>query len=276
MKIKKLISLLLVLAVAVCATPAMDLHAASSKTRYIKDLKVFYKTHGDEDDAKDWCEKQSKIDKEVWKVIPGNLNKGASGALKSEVGVFLCYTTTDDSTKAVTDMAVMNEKGNYSGAVYERILEEQKKVYADMVSDMKTMLSEYRTNVKNNVDTALLARDYLNAYIEDDSKKLLGDLLLTINDEDLTNLIMQANGQIVLAIQEYLAMGADTKKTTWLDRMEKVGSYTNMRKAYIKAYNCSASTADTALKKNCHDDAVLLSDNWYDVKDHLAHEAQFE
>ena len=145
MKLKKLISIVLTLAVTICAIPAMDLHAASSEVEYIKELKVYTKKGGKESDAKSWCESQKAKGNGDWKVIPGNLNEGASGALNREVGVWLCYTTTTDSTKAITDMAVMNERGNYSGAAYKMVLEEQKKVYADMVSNMKNMLEEYRT-----------------------------------------------------------------------------------------------------------------------------------
>ncbi len=73
--------------------------------------------------------------------------------------------TTTYAKEAVTDLAVMNERGNYSASEYERILKEQKKMYDDMVSDLKDMLEEYRTNVNNNVPTAIQARDFMNGQV---------------------------------------------------------------------------------------------------------------
>ena len=202
--------------------------AATARKTYIKELKVFTKEGGTEDDAKNWCaeQKENKDDgkENDWEVIPGNLNEAASGALKKEVGIFLCYKTTTDPDEAVTDIAVMNEKGNYSEGAYEQILKEQKDMYKDMIDDMKGMLEEYRANYKKELQTAVQAHDFMNGYIEDDSGKLLGDFLLDVTDDDLAGALLQANGQVVLMMQEQLAYACDTGKSTWLDRMEKLGS----------------------------------------------------
>ncbi|MBR1874155.1 MAG: hypothetical protein IJ807_04565 [Eubacterium sp.] len=96
----------------------------------------------------------------------------------------------------------MNEKGNYSEGSYQRILKEQKQFYTDMVSDMKVMLEDYRYNVNRGFDTALQAQKLLNGYVEDDSGVRLGNLLMDISDEDLATLLLQANGQVVLMIQQ--------------------------------------------------------------------------
>ena len=230
---------------------------------YIKEFKLYIDKDKDPAAAKDWFEKND------YTMIEGNLNEDASGALKSEVGVYLGFSTTTDVNEAVTDIAVMNERGNYSESEYKRILEDQKKMYTDMVSDMKTMLEEYRTNVKNNVPTAIQARDFMNGFSDDDSKEKLGDLLMTIDDEKLSTLLMQANGQIVLMIQERLSYACDTGKTTWLDRMVKLGSYNKLEKQALKACNNDITKARQLLDKKYKEDAMILSTNWEDIRQHI-------
>ena len=230
---------------------------------YIKEFKLYIDKDKDPAAAKKWFEKND------YTMIEGNMNEDASGALKSEVGVYLGYSTTTDVKEAVTDIAVMNERGNYSQSEYKRILDDQKKMYSDMVSDIKTMLEEYRTNVNNGVPTAIQSRDFMNGYKDDDTDKLLGDLLMEINDDDLATLLMQANGQIVLMIEDRLAYACDTGKTNWLDRMVKLGSYNNLEKKALKACNNDISKANKLLDKEYKEDAVILVNNWDDVGQHF-------
>ncbi|MBQ6538317.1 MAG: hypothetical protein IJL75_05375, partial [Eubacterium sp.] len=183
-----------------------------SDATYISETKLFIKKGGSAGDAKAWCESQG----DGWQVLDGDLNAGASGAFAKDTGVFLCYRTTTDPAEAITDLAVMNEKGDYSEGEYERLLKEQKEQYMDMVKNMKSMLNEYRENYKNQMPMAVNAHDFLNAYIDDDSNELLGDLLLTVEDDKLAEILLQANGVVVLTIQQQLASACDTGKNTWL------------------------------------------------------------
>ena len=96
--------------------------AAEKTTTYIKDFKLYIDENKDPSAVKDWFEKNN------YTMIEGNLNEDASGNLKQEVGVYLGYSTTTNAKEAVTDIAVMNERGNYSVGEYERILKEQKKM----------------------------------------------------------------------------------------------------------------------------------------------------
>ncbi len=244
--------------------PAVHVNAAEKKgATYIKDFKLYIDKDKDPNKAKEWFEKNGYV------MIDGNLNAEASGALKSEVGVYMGYSTTNERKEAVTDLAVMNERGNYSVTEYKRILEEQKKMYADMVSDMKTMLEEYRTNVNNNVPTAMRAKQFMNGYKEDDSGQRLGDLLMTISDDALKTLLLQANGQIVLMIQEQLAAACDTGKTTWLDRLAKIGSYQKLKKQALKACNNDINKANRVLDKKHKEAATVLAENWEDIRQHI-------
>ncbi len=243
--------------------PAVHVHAAEKETTYIKEFKLYIDENKDPAAVKDWFEKNG------YTMIEGNLNEDASGALKKEVGVYLGYSTTTDKKEAVRDLAVMNERGNYSQSEYKRILEDQKKMYDDMVSDLKSMLEEYRTNVNNGVPTAIQSRDFLNGYKEDDSDQLLGDLLMTISDEDLGKLLMQANGQIVLMIEDRLAYACESGKSNWLDRMVKLGSYKNLEKKALKASGNDITKANKALDKKYKEAAIVLADNWGDMEQHF-------
>ena len=250
--------------------------AASSKGEtYIKELKVFAEAGADEEDAKEWCESQPENkdhDKtNDWDYVEGNLNKGASAALTREVGVFLVFQTTDDPNEAITDLAVMNEQGNYSASDYKEILKKQEETYRDMVSDMNEMLEEYRKNVKNNVETALQAKKFLNGYKEDDSGQPLGDFLMDASNDKLVQVLMQANGRVVLMIQEKLAYACDTANSTWLERMQKLGSYKALRSKALTAYKNDANKADKGLDKKYKDKAVELAASWDDIRTHISH-----
>ena len=238
--------------------------AEKQDVTYIKDFKLYIDENKDPAAVKDWFEKNG------YTMIEGNLNEDASGYLKKEVGVYMGYSTTTNSKEAVTDLAVMNERGNYSVGEYKRILEEQKKMYDDMVSDLKDMLEEYRTNVNNEVATAIQARDFMNGYFDPDSKEKLGDLLMTISDDKLGTLLMQANGQVVLMIEDRLSYACDTGATTWLDRMTKLGSYAALEKKALKACNNDINKAKQALDKKYKEDALKLAGSWEDVRQHIS------
>ena len=249
--------------------------AAAEQTKYIKEIRVYSGTHKDKDDAENWCKKQPENkDKDPdndWAVFSDNLDKGADGALKKSVGVYLCYQTTTNPKEAIRDIAVMNENGNYSEGAYERILNEQREMYADLVCDTKAMIEEYRLNYQNGLPTAVQAHDFMNTYKEDDSGKLFGDFMLTVTDDDLTEVLLQANGQAVLMMQEQLAYACDTGKSTWLDRMQQLGSYETLRKQAYKACNNDARKADKLLKQKYSDTARMIAENWDDIHQHIEH-----
>ncbi|MBO6108863.1 MAG: hypothetical protein J6P16_05610 [Eubacterium sp.] len=251
--------------------PAVHVQGASKQTLYIKNFVLFSKPEGVIEDAMDWCEEKG----ENWHVVPGDLNEGADSDLKDKVGVFLCYETTKDKKEAVTDIAVMNEKGNYSESSYKRMLEEQKQVYKDMVNDLKAMLGEYRENVRKNVPTAVQAKKLLNGYIETDSNTRMGDLLMTVDDEKLATILMQANGQVVMFVEQQLANACDTSDRTWLDRLSALGSdsqgYDTLLKKATKACNGDEDRAVKLLDANYRDAAGELLDSYFDVKSHISH-----
>ena len=240
-----------------------------SDATYIAETKLFIKKEGTIEDARAWCQSQGN----GWEVVDGDLNAGTSSAMTKEQGVFLCYRTTDDPDQAITDLAVMNERGNYSEGEYERLLKDQRDQYIDIVKNMRVMIDEYRTNYENNVSTAKKAHDFMNLYKEDDSGQLLGDLLLTVSEEKLADILLQANGLVILTIQQQLASACDTAKTTWLDRLSKLGGYDMLKNAFSK--NMPAGNVAKTLDKQYKDVAELILENWGDISDRIAKLSDF-
>ena len=268
------------MAVTAFMLPATPLHVSNvqaaevkSSGEYIKEVKLFIKKDGTVNDAMSWCESQG----DDWKVLKGdqegNLNSGASGAFTKDVGVFFCYQTTTDPNEAVTDLAVMNEKGDYSEGEYENLLKKQKETYIDMVKNMKTMIEEYRKNYEKQTPMAVRSHDFLNTFKEDDSGELLGDILLNADDDKLAEILLQCNGMVVLTIQEKLAAACDTAKTTWLDRMVKLGSYDKLKAAFSK--NVKSGSVEKTLDMQYREKANKLLDVWDDLQKHFENVRNF-
>ena len=256
-----------VMAFMLPATPLHETQVQAAEVRstgeFIKEVRLFVKQDGTASDAEAWC--ASKGD--GWKVLKGdqdgNLNSGADAVFTEKYGVFFCYQTTTDPDEAITDLAVMNENGNYSASDYKILLDKQKEAYIDMVKNMKTMLEEYRKNYQNKVPMAVKSHDFLNAYKEDKSGELLGDLLLTVSDDNLAEILLQCNGTVVLAMQEKLAAACDTAKTTWLDRLSKLGSFDKLKNAFSQ--NIKSGDVEKAMERQYRETASKLLDRWDDL-----------
>lgn len=270
-RFKRFVAGLMVLTLVVLL-PGVHVQGASGGTKYVKDFKLYIVKPGSFDEEKASGEAREWFESNGYTMVEGNLNAGASSALTKEVGVYIGYTTTSNRKEAVTDIAVMNEKGNYSEGSYQRILKEQKQFYTDMVSDMKVMLEDYRYNVNRGFDTALQAQKLLNGYVEDDSGVRLGNLLMDISDEDLATLLLQANGQVVLMIQQQLAFASDKAGNTWLDRLSSLGKngdgYDRLMKQ-LMAKKITKSAAEKQLDKLYGDEAKELQDKFHDICTHM-------
>ena len=253
--------------------------AATKSVKYIKEFKLFVKKEGSQADAEAWCKSQTDGD---WHVLEGDLNDGTDGTFSKPVGVFLCYTTTEDVKQAVTDIAVMNEKGNYSESAYEAIVKEQRDAYKDLVKNLKIQIKNYQKNYKDNVKTAVEAHDLLNGYKEDDSGKLLGDLLAELDpeqekdEEKLIEILLQSNGNVVLFIQQELALASESGNRSWLDRMEQVGGYDKFYNKIKTAFNGDDGLAKRNMDIKYKEKATAIADDWDNLKKHLDNVKEYE
>ena len=173
-----------------------------------------------------------------------DLNEKAGGGMGSqgERVVLLGYKTTTDKSEAVTDLALMNMKGGYSVSDYEALMEKQmKEQIIPFVKNFQAAIDEYRENYNSDIEVnkqrAKYIHDILDKFIDDDTGKGLGELLLNEtkfemgdaaynklsdaekkNHADILTILAQSNGKATLMMENLLTRAADTDEDTWLDR----------------------------------------------------------
>ena len=173
-----------------------------------------------------------------------DLNEKAGGGMGSqgERVVLLGYKTTTDKSEAVTDLALMNMKGGYSVSDYEALMEKQmKEQIIPFVENFQAAIDEYRENYNSDIEAnkqrAKYIHDILDKFIDDDTGKGLGELLLNEtkfemgdaaynklsdaekkNHADILTILAQSNGKATLMMENLLTRAADTEEDTWLDR----------------------------------------------------------
>ncbi len=268
------------LAAAIAATTCTNALAASSKATYIKDVVISYGET--EDEAKNWLTENG------YEILDNNLNEGADDLISDKRAVYLGYTTTNDAEEAITDMRLMNMQGGYSVQDYQILLEEQKANIQSFLNDFLIAVNEYRTNYSAGQQRAVVAHDMLNLLYDDDSQQYLGDLLLNkikeeYSDEewsamspeaqskvgDMTTILMQANSNAVLAIQQLVAMATDSGDSTWLERYDSAKTYDEMLEELMDSENLTINEAENQLAAEYDEDAQKIASKFEDYKTYL-------
>ncbi len=251
-------ALSLVLAVLLTFGTCANAFAASSKQTYIKDVVISYGNTADE--AKAWLTKNG------YEILDYDLNEGADDWRSTARAVYLGYTTTNDAEEAITDMRLMNMKGGYSVQDYQMLLDEQKENIKLFLDNFIVAVNEYRANYAAGQERAKAAYELLNLLYDDDTDMRLGDLLLNkIREEytdeefaalsadvqaktaDMTTILMQANADAVLTIENVIAMAADTNDSTWSERYKSAGSYDDMLDKLMESKNLTVNEAEKQL-----------------------------
>lgn len=206
--------------------PLQTVGAAENNGKYVSELYVAYGKNAD-------AAKKVLGDK-GFTPVEGNLNDGGKAY------VMMGYKTTDDIRDSITDLAVMNMRGDYSVEDYKTQLKAQKTEIAESLNELMTVIKEYRANLKANKAKALYVHDMMNNYTDDDTGMKMGDLLNSVtlqdkvgitesieagNPENLPNLInilMQGNAQVIKSIEVMLSMATDTADNSWIDRFAEL------------------------------------------------------
>ena len=234
---------------------------------------------------------EAKASLEGYTILDCNLNEnaGASGVgSNGNRAVYLGYKTTTERKDAITDLALMNMKGGYDVNEYDILMEKQlKSQIIPFVENYISAIDEYRANYKSkkekNYKRAKFTHDMLNYYIDDDTGKRLGDLLLNKtkyemgdkeynalsenekkNHADILTIISQANGQATLAIENLITRASDTNIDTWIDRFVNT-DYNDM----IDETGKSPTDARKLLAKKYDDDASLILEKWNEFYEEL-------
>ncbi|MCR5202632.1 MAG: hypothetical protein K6D02_06035 [Lachnospiraceae bacterium] len=229
--------------------------ARAEEKQYVSEVVLSYgKT---EKDARSWLEGKG------YKVVEGDLNAGTDNeeALKSKEAnvVLMGYKTTTESSKAVRDMAVMNMSGSYEVTDMETIIKNKNKELIDQSNDFIELTEEYAKNYRIAVKSkakgksvcvgALKAHDMLNKFIEDDSKKGMGDYLLknSSSDEGKDNIFktfIQANSQTVGILKNILLLAGGEGDETWVEKL----SVYNKDKTFFARIKKEKKTKELAKK----------------------------
>ncbi len=268
------------MAAAIAVTTCTSAMAASSKATYIKDVVISY---GDtEDEAKNWLTENG------YEVLDYNLNEGADDLISSKRAVYLGYTTTNDAEEAITDMRLMNMQGGYSVQDYQILLEEQKTNIQSFLENFLVAINEYRANYSAGQQRAVVAHEMLNLLYDDDSQQYLGDLLLNkikeeYSDEewsalspdaqsqigDMTTILMQANANAILAIQQLIAMATDSEDGTWVERYDSAKTYDEMVEELMESDGLTINEAENQLAAEYDEDAQTIAGTLEDYKTFL-------
>ena len=278
----------LVMTVIVACQFQVPTFAASEAKEYVSKLVVSY-GEGDaaEADAKAWLTDNG------YQVIDVNLNNGAeSGAssaswltgARSARAVYLGYETTTDVSEAITSIKAMNMTGSYSFDDYQAIIDDLREEATLFMDNLEITLKEWRDNYNAGRGKAVEAYALLNLmYSPDNGNMKMGDLLLNetkeemgedaynkLSDEeklqhvDMTTILMEGNSDATKYIEQLLAMGCDTKDSSWIERVEKMGTYDDMmdtleQSADVKGETFIPSEAAAELSAKYDDAAQSLA-----------------
>ena len=276
---RTLVSLILV--ITLCIGTCVNTFAASSHgSNYIKDVIISYGSSADE--AKKWLTDNG------YEVLDYNLNEGADDTFSAARAVYLGYITTEDAADAITDMKLMNMKGGYSVQDYQIMLDEQKDNIRIFLENFKTAVKEYRTNYNAGQERAIAAHDMLNLLYDDDTQQNLGDLLLSkikeeytdeefaaLSDEeqaktaDMTTILMQANGNAILVMEQLIAMATDDGDTLWTTRYQGAKSYDDMLDELMQSENLTMNDAEKQLAAEYDGDAKKIAANLENYRAYL-------
>ncbi len=300
----KLISFFLVL-MLVLTTPAPVIAQAAedSKGKYVKDVFIAYGYS--EQEAINWLKENG------WEpVTDGNLNSGKTSKAKGfkEAVAYMGIKRTNDPEEAITDMATMHMLGDgYSFDDYEGLVAQKKKDIDEFIFTFKPVLEEYRANFngegsEGGQKRARLAHDVLNKFVDgapedeyarNDTGKPLGDLFLNetktelgddaynkLSDEeksntaDLQQIILESSGPAVQMIERSLALAADTRYDSWLDRLADLSGANLLDniEEYVPAaagQNLSYSSALNYLNETFRDYAVEMAGEWNTVHNEI-------
>ena len=215
-KSTRILSLILAVLMLVMAIPITAF--AAPKETYVKDLRISTAPSSSSAAAKQWL-----IDN-GYTVVDANLNEKSGKDY-----VYIGFTTTTNPDEAITDIALMQMDGGYSFSEYEKMVENMKREIEEIVDSLDTAIAEARANYSAGKKCAIGAREILNRFKEDDSGKLLGDLLFVepIDKSIITKVFLQGNSDVTTLIYQMLAYACTDYESgeSWLDKMADVNVY---------------------------------------------------
>ncbi|MGN0614241.1 MAG: hypothetical protein ACI4JB_10140, partial [Porcipelethomonas sp.] len=176
--------------------------------------------------------------------------------------VYMGYTTTNDSSEAITDIKVMNMKGGFKLTNYqEEVFNEQYMTpLSEMAEQFRDAVAEFKENYKKGYTGAKYAYLTLNYFVVDGADGadkppvMLGDYFLNYNLQtgDFLKMITLCHISIIGSIFSVLSLGVqEPAGNGWVERLSKAGpeiSTEDLKLYYDKAkdiYDVMYDFADT-------------------------------
>ena len=270
--IKMIVALILILSVALMVP--LQTYAAAGGGKYVSEVYVAY--------GKNANEARNTLVEKGFNPVDGNLNEG--GKTYAMMG----FKITFNIRNAITDLAVMNMRGDYSVEDYKTLLKNQKTEIADSLTELMAVIKEYRANLKAGKAKATYVHDLLNNYTDDDTGMEMGDLLNSetlqdkvgitesveaANPENLPNLLtilMQGNAQVIKSIEVLLSMATDTADNSWIDRFAESDYDTLLDKVEEERPELNTETKRKQYIENLYGlEAALLGEDVLELRNKL-------
>lgn len=198
---------------------------------YVSDIKLIY------------AQNQNDAEKAVPKgytLFDHDINDGTNS-----LGVYLCYSTTADPNKAITDIRAMNEEGGFDrGTFNEKMDQAIKSLDTQAESIYRAIVDEFVPNYKAKVPGAVYAHSQLNIFMFDE-KQSLGDYIVSgkLTKQDISKMLLVCHNLVLSSVMSLIAQGLQRADgEDWLDRLEKMdpANYENnvaLQKEYAPLIN---------------------------------------
>ena len=205
-----LIALILCIAMLTQTVVAVE---TTTKTLYVKDIKIIYAD----------SEKEAKEQLPPgYTLVKGDVNTGTG-----EIGVYICYSVTEDPNEAITDVKVMHESGGFEVTNFGNTLNEAVDGVYGLAEEMTSAVSEFAQNYKEGVPAAIYAKEALDYFLYDDDTTL-GDFMISGKGtyRDYGKMILMCHEDILNSILSILALGVQRKDgENWIDKLANVDPY---------------------------------------------------
>ena len=275
MKLLKIIRMTVALVLTLTMIALVPLNTAAANTgKYVSEVYVAY--------GKNANEARNTLVEKGFNPVDGNLNEG--GKTYAMMG----FKITFNIRNAITDLAVMNMRGDYSVEDYKTLLKNQKTEIADSLTELMAVIKEYRANLKAGKAKATYVHDLLNNYTDDDTGMEMGDLLNseTLQDKvgitesveaanpenlpDLVTILMQGNAQVIKSIEVLLSMATDTADNSWIDRFAESDYDTLLDKVEEERPELNTETKRKQYIENLYGlEAALLGEDVLELRNKL-------
>ena len=292
-----MLSLVLAGAMTVClAAAGTSVRTYAEETeggKYVSDVFIAYGKS--EDKAAKWLTENG------WEPVKGDFNAGKASFFDDNklqdqnVAAVMGIKRTDDKDAAVTDMAVMNMTGGYSIPDYEKLLKEKKAENNELIKNFMVVIEEYRANLSKKGRSfphqrAQLSYKMLNQFYDGDPEDpvavhdtgmKLGDLFAqaTVQEGnesggDLEQLMLESSGPALLAMETFLAFGADPADDTWLERAsgltgDELSENLSKYVPETEGMDVADSEAYMYLNEKYGDTAATLAVQWEDIHEQM-------